>query len=318
MATNYVQLRTFQQRIAFARKNAEIQRQSLDLVLERQKLGRADALDVAQAQSLLAQTEASIPPLQIGLRQAGDQLCVLLGQPPRALAPGLAESPIPSAPPDVAVGVPAELLGRRPDVRRAEREAAAQCARIGAAEADFYPRIGVTGFLGYTSNDIRTLFEEDSFTGLIVPNFQWKILNYGRLLNNVRDQDARFQELVLDYQRTVLSAGREVEDGLSGFLQYQAQARSLETSVEAAQTSVDKVLLQWQAGTADFNRVFTTQSQLVTQQDQLAVAQGNIALSLISVYRALGGGWQSCEKGRRGGDVRETGGGRRAAGPRRG
>ena len=155
----------------------------------------------------------------------------------------------------------------------------------------------MTGFLGYTSNDIRTLFEEDSFTGLIVPNFQWKILNYGRLLNNVRDQDARFQELVLDYQRTVLSAGREVEDGLSGFLQYQAQARSLETSVEAAQTSVDKVLLQWQAGTADFNRVFTTQSQLVTQQDQLAVAQGNIALSLISVYRALGGGWQSCEKG---------------------
>ncbi len=317
VATNYVQLRTFQQRIAFARKNAEIQRQSLDLVLERQKLGRADALDVAQAQSLLAQTEASIPPLQIGLRQAGDQLCVLLGQPPRALAPCLAESPIPSAPPDVAVGVPAELLGRRPDVRRAEREAAAQCARIGAAEADFYPRIGVTGFLGYTSNDIRTLLEEDSFTGLIVPNFQWKILNYGRLLNNVRDQDARFQELVLDYQRTVLSAGREVEDGLSGFLQYQAQARSLETSVEAAQTSVDKVLLQWQAGTADFNRVFTTQSQLVTQQDQLAVARGNIALSLISVYRALGGGWQSCEKGPAAETCRETGG-RRAAGAHRG
>ena len=296
-ATQYVQARTFQQRIAYARKNTEIQRKSLALVQDRKALGRADALDVAQAQSLLAQTEASIPPLEIGLRQANDQLCVLLGLPPRDLASCLAEGPIPSAPPQAAVGLPAELLARRPDVRRAEREAAAQSARIGVAEADFYPRIGVTGFLGYSADDIRRLFEEGSFTGLIVPNFQWKVLNYGRILNNVRSQDAEFQERVLDYQRTVLTAGREVEDGLDGFLQYQAQARSLGTSVEAAQVSVDKVLIQWQAGAADFNRVFTTQSQLVTQQDQLAVAQGNIALSLISVYRALGGGWQVFEQG---------------------
>ncbi len=297
VATEYVQMRTFQQRIAYARENAELQRKSLQIVKDRMALGRADALDVAQAESLLAQTEASIPPLEIGLRQANDQLCVLLGTPPRELVSCIGEAPIPSAPPQAAVGVPAELLARRPDVRAAERQAAAQCAQIGVAEADFYPRIGATGFLGYTANDIRQLFEEDSFTGLIVPNFQWKILNYGRILNNVRSQDARFQELTLDYQRTVLTAGKEVEDGLAGFLQYQAQARSLQTSVEAAQTSVDKVLIQWQAGAADFNRVFTTQSQLVTQQDQLAVAQGNIALSLISVYRALGGGWQVFEPG---------------------
>ncbi|HVS34780.1 MAG TPA: efflux transporter outer membrane subunit [Gemmataceae bacterium] len=296
VATQYVQIRTFQQRIAYARQNAELQRKSLGIVRDRKDLGRADALDVAQAQSLLAQTEASIPPLEIGLRQANDQLCILLGLPPRELVSCLPEAPVPSAPPQVAVGLPAELLLRRPDVRAAERQAAAQCAQIGVAEADFYPRIAATGFLGYTANDIRQLFAEDSLTGVIAPNFQWKILNYGRILNNVRSQDARFQELTLDYQRSVLSAAREVEDALAGFLQYQAQARSLQTSVEAAQTSVDKVLIQWQAGAADFNRVFTTQSQLVTAQDQLAVAQGNIALSLISVYRALGGGWQTLEK----------------------
>lgn len=161
------------------------------------------------------------------------------------------------------------------------------------AEADFYPQIGVTGFIGYTSNDIRRLFAEKSFTCIILPSFQWKILNYGRILNNVRTQDARLQEKILHYQQSVLSAGREVEDALVAFLQYQLQAQSLEESVREAVDSVELVQAQYRGGLVDFNRVFTTQSQLVTQQDQLAAARGNIALSLISVYRALGGGWQA-------------------------
>jgi outer membrane protein TolC len=132
-------------------------------------------------------------------------------------------------------------------------------------------------------------------TGLILPTFSWRILNYGRVLNNVRNQDARFQEKVFQYQQTVLKAGQEVEDALVAFLQYQLQAQSLEVSVKEAQDSVALVQAQYREGLVDFNRVFTTQSQLVTQQDQLAIARGNIASSLIAVYRALGGGWQAFE-----------------------
>lgn len=297
VATSYVQIRTFQQRIAYARRNVEIQKGSLGLAEARLREGKSTSLDVKQARSILAQTEASIPPLVIGLRQANDRLCLLLGLPPRDLASCLEEASIPTAPAEVSAGIPAELLQRRPDVRRRLREVAAQSAQIGVAEADFYPQVGVTGFLGYAASDIRNLFAENSFTGLILPNFQWKILNYGRVSNNVRLQDARFQERVLQYQQTVLAAGREVEDALVGFLQYQLQARSLGVSVSEAEGSVQLVQAQYKAGLVDFNRVFTTQAQLVSQQDQLAIARGNIALSLIAVYRALGGGWQSFEKG---------------------
>jgi NodT family efflux transporter outer membrane factor (OMF) lipoprotein len=297
VATNYVQIRTYQQRIAYARRNVEIQSGSLRLAEARLRDGKATALDVKQARSSLAQTESSIPPLVIGLRQANHRLCVLLGLPPQDLLLHVPEAPIPAAPPEVAVGIPADLLHRRPDVRRALREAAAQSAQIGVAEADFYPQLGVTGFLGYTAADLRRLFAENGFTDLILPNFQWKILNYGRIRNNVRTQQARFHEKVFQYQQAVLTAGREVEDALAAFLQYQLQARSLQQSVKEAADAVELVQAQYKGGLIDFNRVFTTQSQLVAQQDQLATAQGNIVLSLISVYRALGGGWQSFEQG---------------------
>jgi NodT family efflux transporter outer membrane factor (OMF) lipoprotein len=296
VATNYVQIRTTQQRIAYARRNVEIQQGSLRLAEARLKEGKATSLDVEQARSSLAQTESSIPALVLGLRQANDRLCVLLGKAPTNLIDSLRDAPIPTAPPALAVGIPADLLQRRPDVRQALHDAHAQSAQIGVAKADFYPSIGVTGFIGYASDDIRRLFEQSSFTGLILPNFQWKILNYGRILNNVRIQNARYEEKVLGYQQTVLKAGSEVEDGLAGFLQYQLQARSLEKSVLAGERSVELVLIQYKEGRVDFNRVFTAQTQLVTQHDQLASAQGNIALSLIAAYRALGGGWQSFEK----------------------
>jgi NodT family efflux transporter outer membrane factor (OMF) lipoprotein len=295
VATTYVQIRTYQQRLDYARRNVRIQQGVQRLTEARLKEGTATSLDVEQARSIRAQTEASVPPLVIGLRQANDRLCVLLGQPPDDLLSFLGEGSIPVAPPEVAVGVPADLLERRPDVRRALRETAAQSAMIGVAEADFYPQIGVTGFIGYLASDIRHLFDESSYTGVILPNVQWKILNYGRIVNNVRLQDARFREKALHYQQTVLTAGREVEDGLITFLQSQLQARSVEESAQAAERSMELVVAQYRVGRVDFNRVFTAQAQLVTQQDQLAIARGNIALGLIAVYRALGGGWQVFE-----------------------
>ncbi|HLW66971.1 MAG TPA: efflux transporter outer membrane subunit [Gemmataceae bacterium] len=296
VATNYVQLRTFQQRVEYAKRNVEIQKGSLALAEARLRDGKATALDVMQAKSSLAQTESSIPPLMIGLRQANDRLCTLLGVPPQELVPTLGEAPIPIAPPEVAAGIPAELIQRRPDVRRALDDAMAQSAQIGVAEADFYPQFGVMGFFGFVASDFSKLFNGQSFTSLVLPNFSWKIMNYGRILNNVRYQDAKFQEKVLTYQQTVLTAGREVEDALVAFLQYQMQAKSLEESVKQAADAVELVQAQYKGGLVDFNRLFTAQLQLVAQQDQLAAAQGNIAVSLIAAYRALGGGWQSFQQ----------------------
>jgi NodT family efflux transporter outer membrane factor (OMF) lipoprotein len=295
VAASYVQIRTLQERIAFARRNVEVQRSSLHLAEARYAEGKVTALDVKQARSSLAQTESTIPPLSIGLRQANNRLCVLLGEPARDLIVELGEGPIPDPPLEVAVGIPARLLEQRPDVRRVLREAAAQCARIGVAEADFYPQIGVTGFIGYAAGDIRRLFAEKSLTGLILPTFSWRILNYGRIRNNVRIQDARLQEKVFEFQQVVLRAGQEVEDALVAFLQYQLQARSLGDAVKEAKDSVLLVQAQYRAGLVDFNRVLTAQSQLLAVQDQLVTVRGNIASALVSVYRALGGGWRAFE-----------------------
>jgi NodT family efflux transporter outer membrane factor (OMF) lipoprotein len=256
------------------------------------KAGTVSELDVDQARSTLAQTEAQIPELEIGLRQTNNQLCILLGIPPEELQARLGNGSIPSAAAEVAVGIPAELLRRRPDVRRAERLAAAQSALIGVAEADFYPHISIIGSIGYSAERPKRLFRSSSLAGLIGPSFQWDILNYGRIRNNVRLQDAKFQELVTAYQNTVLFANQEVENGLVTFLRAQERTRFQADSVEAAEKAVNVALTQYRAGTVDFTRVTQLEQTLVLLQDTLALARGEIALGLIQVYRALGGGWQ--------------------------
>lgn len=292
-ADNYVQARVFQQRLRFARRNVEIQRGSLELAQTRFEGGTATELDVRQARSSLAQTKALIPPLEVGLRQANNRLCLLLGMPPRDLLAEWEDAPIPAAPPSVAAGIPAELLRRRPDVRRAERQVAAQSAQIGVAASDLYPRLALFGFLGSTARDFKDLFAMKSFTGLLLPTFQWPILNYGRLRNNVRVQKALFQEKVLQYQQTVLSAGEEVENALVAFSRAWEQVRYLQDSVADAEGAVELAMIQYREGSVDFNRVYNLQAVLTTQQDQLAEAQGNIARQLIAVYKALGGGWEA-------------------------
>src|SRR6185295_4414898 len=161
----------------------------------------------------LEQTEALIPELLISLRQTNNQLCILLGIPPEELQAKLGPAPIPTTPPEVAVGIPADLLRRRPDVRRAERQAAAQSAQIGVAEAQFYPHIAITGTIGYSAEQFKNLFSPTALQGNVGPSVQWNILNYGRILNNVRLQEAGFQELVAAYQNTVLTAAQEAENG---------------------------------------------------------------------------------------------------------
>jgi NodT family efflux transporter outer membrane factor (OMF) lipoprotein len=298
VATNYVQYRVAQQRIKIARANISIQEHLLALAERQQKVGTATTLDVEQLRTLLEQTRSTVPFLRIILGQANDTLCILLGVPPHDLeaelgpGPEISSGPMPNTPNWVAVGIPADLLRRRPDLRSAERQVAAQSALIGVAEADLYPAFALNGTLGWEAQDLSKLFEPRSFFGTIMPQFRWNILNYGRITNNVRLQDVRTQELVATYQNKVLTAGREVQVALRGFLRSQEQAGNLSRSAGAA-VRATKIQEQLFADIkADVNRLFILENTQVQEQDNLAVAQGNIAINLINVYRALGGGWE--------------------------
>jgi outer membrane protein TolC len=194
------------------------------------------------------------------------------------------------------------LLRRRPDIRRAELQAAAQSARIGIARADLFPRFTLLGSIGLHSSEgggdisnnagFGDLFNTDSFTYSVGPSFSWPILNYGRLKNKVRVQDARFQQLIVNYQNTVLRAAQEVEDGLVGFLRAQVEVGFLSDSVKAAKRSVELSMVQYRDGEVDYQRVLTSQQSLVQEQDRWTATRGEVALNLVATYKALGGGWQ--------------------------
>ncbi len=293
VASNYVQIRTLQQRIQLVRANIELQRGILSIARRRFEAGARNELDVAQASGNLHQAESQIPQLQIALRDACNRMCVLLGVPPLDLEKRLGEGGIPTAPKEIIAGIPADLLRRRPDVRRAERLAAAQAERIGIAEAALYPMIGIDGTLGWRGRDLSHLFTSNSLTGSIGPAFQWDILHYGRIRSNVRLQEARFQELVARYQDTVLRAGAEVESAMVRFLQAYEVARLMDRSVASAQKAADIVAKQYKEGDVDFNRIALIEQTLVEQQDRQAQAHGEIAQGLIQVYRAAGGGWEA-------------------------
>ncbi len=298
VASNYVQYRIAQQRIKIALDNVRIQEGVLALAEQRFRVGTTTRLDVEQAKTVLEQTRSTIPAFEISLGRASDTLCTLLGMPPRDLeielgpGPPLGSNPMPNTPAWAATGIPADLLRRRPDVRSAERRVAAQSAQIGVAEAALYPTIAVNGLIGWDAANFTNLFETRSFIGAVFPSFTWNILNYGRIRNNVLQQEARLQELIATYQNQVLTAGREVQIPLRGFLKSRQQAEDLDRAVKAATAATGLGVQQYRTGTIDFNRVFNLETTQVQQQDQLAVAAGNIALNLVDVYRALGGGWE--------------------------
>ncbi len=293
VAATYVLIRTLEERLNVARNNVRIQERSFQITDVRFRNGVVTELDVQQAKAVLRNTQALIPQLQARLRQSQNALGVLLGMPPRDVQDVLGgERPIPTAPRDVAVGMPAELLRRRPDIRRAEREVAAQSARIGLAKSDFYPQITLAGSFNLTAQDAADLFMGNSFSGFGGPAFVWPLLNYGRITNNVRVQDARFQQLAVQYQNTVLKAAQEVEDALVAFLRAQEEVGLLAESVDASKRSVDLSLIQYREGLIDFTRVLQSEELLVRQQERLAETTGAIARNLIAVYKALGGGWE--------------------------
>jgi NodT family efflux transporter outer membrane factor (OMF) lipoprotein len=292
VATAYVQYRILEQQLVYTRENVEFERGLLKIATAQWKAGKINELSVAQAASLLDQLESTIPVLEIALRQTNNQLCVLLGLPPTQLAAKLGKAPIPTSPPEVVAGIPADLIRRRPDLRSAERLVAAQNAQIGVAEANLYPAFFISGTLGYQAQNLNSLFLPQSFTGSVGPGFTWNILNYGRLLNNIRLQDFKTQELVGVYQQQVLAAAQEVENGIISFLNSRKEAEDLVGSVRAARRAVKLATDQFQAGAIDFTPVFVAEQFRVQEELLLAQAQGNIALGLILVYRSVGGGWE--------------------------
>ncbi len=293
VAATYVEIRTVQVRISIARANVETQEESLRLAESRFRNGQTSELDVTQAQSALEQTRAEAPTLRIQLQQAMYRLSFLLGTPPRDLLGQLGDPErIPEAPREVAVGIPADLLRRRPDIRLAERQAAAQSAQIGVAVSDLLPAFFISGSLGLQAGRAGDLFSASSWTGSIRPGFSWPILNYGRLKNNVRVQDAAFQAAVLNYQNTVLAAGQEVESGLAAYLGGQEQIGHLAKSVAASRRSLELSRTRYIEGSSTFTRVLNSQAQLRNAEELLAAAQGQVVQSLIATYKALGGGWE--------------------------
>jgi NodT family efflux transporter outer membrane factor (OMF) lipoprotein len=298
-ATYYVQIRTLEKRVDIARQNLETQKESLRIAEVRFEGGTTSDRDVEQAKTLLFNTQSTIPVLDAQLRQAKDALSVILGIPPNNLSELLAgPSEIPAPPPQVAVGIPADLLRRRPDIQSAELQAAAQSAQIGVAKADLFPAFSLGGFFGpqatnVATSDLGKMFNiSNAATTTMGPSVQWNFLNYGRITNNVRLQDARFQELLLTYQNTVLRAQQEVEDAIAGFLRFQENAESLALSADAAKRSLDLAFIQYSQGSTDFTTVLVAQQALLNVQDNLATAMGNISTNLVGIYRAIGGGWE--------------------------
>jgi NodT family efflux transporter outer membrane factor (OMF) lipoprotein len=304
----YVLMRTLGARLAIARENAEIQKRSLHVTQARFQGGYVSELDVSQAKALLNETLAAVPRLKAGVQQARNGLAVLLGMPPGevdSLLPSQEPGAIPPVPGKITVSVPARLLRRRPDIRLAERRLAAQCALIGLAKADLYPSFTLIGTIGLRASDseltvarypekssLGDIWRSDSVEFLGGPSFSWNIFNYGRIKNNVRVQDARFQQLAEDYRNTVLKAAREVEDALSSFLMARQAHARLSESLAAAARSVELSMVQYREGLVDFQRVLDTQRFQTQVQDLMTSTQGAVALNLIATYKALGGGWE--------------------------
>lgn len=292
VATAYVEIRTLQARIDAAQGNVATQRQTLQLVRDRRRAELASDVEIAQAQLNLATTEALIPQLRIQLQQAIHRLGVLLGEEPTALYGALApRRPLPRPPASVAVGLPSDLLRQRPDIRSAERRLASQTAQIGVATADLYPRFTLSGFLAFQKYGPSDFFNRDNIGYGLGPTVIWNVFDGGRIRSNIAVQDATTEQALLFYEQTVLSALRETQDALVGYIQESERRDVLRRSVVAANDAVRLVTSLYVSGLTDFQNVQDQQRSKFQQDDAFAQSQGLVIQNLISLYRALGGGW---------------------------
>jgi NodT family efflux transporter outer membrane factor (OMF) lipoprotein len=292
VAATYFNIRTFQARLKAVQGNILSQRQSLNLTRARFKHGLATDLDVAQAERILAASEAEIPLLRSNLTDNINALAVLLGHPPGYMEGILRRpEPIPPTPKRAFVGIPADLIRQRPDIRRAERELAAQTARIGIATADLYPSFSLIGVFGFESIDSDVLFESASRFYNFGPTVRWNIFDAKRIRNRIQVEDARTEQALLSYEQTILNALREVENAITAHIEQKFRVEALERSVKASHRSVKLSSNLYKEGLVDFQNVLDAQRSLLLLEDELARARGNSAINLVRLYKALGGGW---------------------------
>ncbi len=294
LAEAYVDLRALQRRLALAEANASAQAETLQITDWRSEAGLTTQLDVEQARANLEQTRATIPQLRASLAQSHARLAVLVGEPPGALDALLAEAkPIPTPPAHVAVGVPADALARRPDVARAERQLAAETARIGVAKAEAYPKLSLTGSLGVQSLTTADLFTAGARTSSLVGNLTQTVLDFGRVRASIEAQEAVQEQSLAQLESTLLVALEEAENAIVSYGQEQLRRDSLAEASAAAERAASLSRAQYAAGLVDFESVLLAERTLFSLQDQLAVSEGELTSNLARLYKALGGGWSA-------------------------
>lgn len=293
VARNYVELRGFQREILIAQQNLRAQQQTLALTQDRFHAGVATQLDVARAQSQVATTAAGIPSLDEEAHDSIHRIGVLLGEHPGALLEELGvRTPIPPAPPEVPIGVPAEVLRRRPDVRRAERQIAAATARVGVATAELYPRFTLLGTFGFDATKFTHIADWSSRYYSIGPGVSWPIFDAGRIRANIRVQNEAEAQALSAYVQTVLIALRDVEDALVAYSREQMRRAALLEAVQANHQAVDLATEQYRQGVVDFLTVLEAQRALYGSEDSLVQSDSRCSSNLVALYKALGGGWE--------------------------
>jgi NodT family efflux transporter outer membrane factor (OMF) lipoprotein len=297
VARNYLLLRGSQQQLAIVRSNLVSQTETRDLQRTKLQAGIASDLDVANAEAQAAGTESQIPTLQTQIEQARHQLSVLLGREPAALNAELEpEAPLPTGPLAVPPGLPSELLRRRPDVRQAERQLAVATANIGVATADLYPKFNLTGAVGHESLSLSTFADAASRYWSFGPTMTWPIFQGGKIRANIRVQNARQEQALIQYRQAVLQSLQDVEDALVAYDNEQARRRSLEEEVASSRRAVMLARRLHDAGLVDFLNVLSAQQTLFQSEVQLAQSVQTVSTDLVALYKALGGGWESQEE----------------------
>ena len=294
VARNYVEARGDQRELAIARENIKVQEDTLGITQDRFNHGVTSDLDVEQAATLLATTRSSVPPLESALQAAIHRLGVLMGQPPGTLSAELSPpAPIPANPPSVPIGLPSELLLRRPDVQKAERQLASATAQIGVAKADLFPKFSLTGDVGYQGLSLGDWFSAGSRFWSVGPTVQWRIFEAGRIRANIKVQNARQEQALASYEKTMLESFEDVEDALVAYAREQVRQRSLEDAVKSSQETLRLSDQQYGKGVVSFINVLDAERSLYQAQDHLVQSQRAVVVDLIQLYKALGGGWDT-------------------------
>ncbi len=299
VALNYITVRGSQLRLEIALQNIDTQRQTVELTRERFNAGLSSELDVSQASAQLAVTESQVPSFESSARQSMYRLATLLGTVPQVTVEQLSKAEsVPGVPPEVPVGLPSDLLRRRPDVRRAERQLAAATARIGVATADLFPRLSLTGNFGQASMSLADFTMSSSSMWSIGPTIKWNIFNAGATRANIEVEKARTEQMLGTYEKAVLTSLQEVESALVAYSKELARRESLAAAVRANERAYEISSELYAKGLVDFLRVLDSQRSLYLTQDQLASSDQQVSSNLVSLFKALGGGWELQQKDR--------------------